>query len=100
MVTKGRPAEAVGIEMLAELNFGAPDEEALDTPGLECWFTAFREILPYHDNLNQTEPIQVKDKCGAMEALVWIQRYKKKWNSIWRKDMMADAAEMLEVAGF
>jgi choline dehydrogenase-like flavoprotein len=83
---------------VAELNFGAPMKDALTQPGpWSIGFTAFGEILPYHDNhirLSDT----VKDKWG-MEALVMSAEIKENEKNM-RKDMMADAAEMLEVAGF
>jgi choline dehydrogenase-like flavoprotein len=83
---------------VAELNFGAPMKEALTAPGpWSAGFTAFGEILPYHDNLIKLSDT-VKDKWG-MEALVMDAEIKENEISM-RKDMMADAAEMLEVAGF
>lgn len=83
---------------VAELNFGAPLKEALTQPGpWSMGITAFGEILPYHDNTIKLSDT-VKDKWG-MEALVMNAEIKD--NEIkMRKDMMADAAEMLEVAGF
>lgn len=83
---------------VAELNFGAPMKEALTQPGpWSMGITAFGEILPYHENTIKLSD-SVKDKWG-MEALVMNAEIKD--NEIkMRKDMMADAAEMLEVAGF
>ena len=83
---------------VAEINFGAPLKEALTKPGpWSMGITAFGEILPYHDNTIKLSDT-VKDKWG-MEALVMNAEIKD--NEIkMRKDMMADAAEMLEVAGF
>lgn len=83
---------------VAELNFGAPMKEALTQPGpWSMGITAFGEILPYHENTIKLSDT-VKDKWG-MEALVMNAEIKD--NEIkMRKDMMADAAEMLEVAGF
>ena len=83
---------------VAELNFGAPMKEALTEPGpWSIGFTAFGEILPYHDNTVKLSDT-VKDKWG-MEALVMNAEIKENEINM-RKDMMADAAEMLEVAGF
>jgi choline dehydrogenase-like flavoprotein len=83
---------------VAELNFGAPMKEALTEPGpWSAGFTAFGEILPYHDNTIKFSDT-VKDKWG-MEALVMNAEIKENEINM-RKDMMADAAEMLEVAGF
>ena len=83
---------------VAELNFGAPMKDALTKPGpWSMGITAFGEILPYHENTIKLSDT-VKDKWG-MEALVMNAEIKD--NEIkMRKDMMADAAEMLEVAGF
>ena len=83
---------------VAELNFGAPMKDALTKPGpWSMGITAFGEILPYHENTIKLSNT-VKDKWG-MEALVMNAEIKD--NEIkMRKDMMADAAEMLEVAGF
>jgi len=83
---------------VAEINFGAPLKEALSKPGpWSMGITAFGEILPYHDNTIKLSD-SVKDKWG-MESLVMNAEIKE--NEIkMRKDMMADAAEMLEVAGF
>ncbi len=83
---------------VAELNFGAPMKEALTEPGpWNIGFTAFGEILPYHDNTIRLSDT-VTDKWG-MEALVMNAEIKENEINM-RKDMMADAAEMLEVAGF
>lgn len=83
---------------VAELNFGAPMKEALTQPGpWSMGITAFGEILPYHENTIKLSDT-VKDKWG-IESLVMNAEIKD--NEIkMRKDMMADAAEMLEVAGF
>lgn len=83
---------------VAELNFGAPMKEALTQPGpWSMGITAFGEILPYHENTIKLSDT-VKDKWG-LESLVMNAEIKD--NEIkMRKDMMADAAEMLEVAGF
>ncbi|MDI1325057.1 MAG: GMC family oxidoreductase [Algoriphagus sp.] len=83
---------------VAELNFGAPLKEALTEPGpWSMGITAFGEILPYHENTIKLSDT-VKDKWG-MEALVMNAEIKQNELNM-RKDMMADAAEMLEVAGF
>ncbi|MBN3520445.1 GMC family oxidoreductase [Algoriphagus lutimaris] len=83
---------------VAEINFGAPLKEALTKPGpWSMGITAFGEILPYHDNTIKLSDT-VKDKWG-MEALVMNAEIKDNELKM-RKDMMADAAEMLEVAGF
>lgn len=83
---------------VAELNFGAPMKDALTKPGpWSMGITAFGEILPYHDNTIKFSDT-VKDKWG-MEALVMNAEIKENEEKM-RKDMMDDAAEMLEIAGF
>ena len=58
--------------------------------------TAFGEILPYHDNTIKLSSEQ-KDKWG-MDVLVMDAEIRE--NEIkMRKDMMDDAAEMLEAGG-
>lgn len=83
---------------VAELGLGGPMKEALSEPGpWSMGITAFGEILPYHDNLIKLSDT-VKDKWG-MEALVMSAEIKENEQKM-RVDMMSDAAEMLEVAGF
>jgi choline dehydrogenase-like flavoprotein len=73
-------------------------KDALTEPGpWSMGITAFGEILPYHENTIKLSD-SVKDKWG-MEALVMNAEIKQNELNM-RKDMMADAAEMLEVAGF
>jgi choline dehydrogenase-like flavoprotein len=79
------------------MGIGASLKEELTEPGQwNMGLTAFGEILPYHENriyLNK----DVKDKWGlpvlAMDCEIKDNEQKM------RKDMMDDAAEMLEVAG-
>ncbi|MBS9523778.1 GMC family oxidoreductase [Litoribacter alkaliphilus] len=82
---------------IAELNFGAPLKEALSEPGpWSMGITAFGEILPYHENTIKLSK-DTKDKWG-LEVLEMDAELKD--NEIkMRKDMMDDAAEMLEAAG-
>jgi choline dehydrogenase-like flavoprotein len=83
---------------VAELGLGAPMKEALSEPGpWSMGINAFGEILPYHENLIKFSDT-VKDKWG-MEALVMNAEIKDNEKKM-RVDMMNDAAEMLEVAGF
>jgi choline dehydrogenase-like flavoprotein len=83
---------------VAELGLGGTMKEALSEPGpWSMGITAFGEILPYHDNLIKLSDT-VKDKWG-MEALVMSAEIKENEQKM-RVDMMNDAAEMLEVAGF
>ena len=83
---------------VAELGLGGPMKDALTEPGpWSMGITAFGEILPYHDNLIKLSDT-VKDKWG-MEALVMSAEIKENEQKM-RVDMMNDAAEMLQVAGF
>ncbi len=83
---------------VAELGLGGPMKEALTEPGpWSMGITAFGEILPYHDNLIKLSD-SVKDKWG-MEAVVMSAEIKENEQKM-RVDMMSDAAEMLEIAGF
>ncbi|GGZ29333.1 GMC family oxidoreductase [Echinicola pacifica] len=82
---------------VGEMNIGGPLKEALTEPGpWSLGMTAFGEILPYHDNTIKLSK-EVKDKWG-MYALVMSAEIKENEQKM-RKDMMADAAEMLEAAG-
>ncbi|WP_143959744.1 GMC oxidoreductase [Litoribacter populi] len=82
---------------IAELNFGAPLKEALSEPGpWSMGITAFGEILPYHENTIKLSK-DTKDKWG-MEVLEMDAEIKENELKM-RKDMMDDAAEMLEAAG-
>jgi choline dehydrogenase-like flavoprotein len=82
---------------VAEMNIGADFKEALSEPGdWTMGITAFGETLPYHENkitLDKT----VKDKWG-LPVLNFDCEIKENELKM-RKDMMADAQEMLEVAG-
>ncbi|TMN24027.1 GMC family oxidoreductase [Pseudoxanthomonas sp. X-1] len=82
---------------IAELNIGADLKQALTVPGeWRIGMTAFGEILPYHDNtisLNRN----VKDKWG-LPVLAMDVSLRENEHAM-RKDMGADAAEMLEAAG-
>lgn len=82
---------------IAELAYGEDLKEALSEPGpWSMGITAFGEILPDHDNTIKLSKT-VTDKWGlaALEMNAEIKQ-----NEInMRKDMMNDAAEMLEAAG-
>lgn len=82
---------------VAELSIGASLKEALSEPG--SWsmgMVGFGEILPYHENKIYLDK-EKKDKWGlpvlAMDCELKENELKM------RKDMMNDAAEMLETAG-
>ncbi|WP_186757651.1 GMC oxidoreductase [Echinicola salinicaeni] len=82
---------------VGEMNIGGPLKEALTEPGpWSMGMMAFGEILPYHDNTIKLSK-EVKDKWG-MYALVMNAEIKENEEKM-RKDMMNDAAEMLEAAG-
>lgn len=82
---------------VAELNVGADFKEALCEPGQwSMGMGGFGELLPYHENkitLDKT----VKDKWGlpvlSMDAEIKDNELKM------RKDIVAEAANMLEAAG-
>ncbi|TDH25634.1 GMC family oxidoreductase [Segetibacter sp. 3557_3] len=82
---------------IAEMNIGGELKDALSEPGnWSIGFTAFGEILPYHEN-KVTLDKNTKDKWGlpvlAIDAEIKENEIKM------RKDMMADAKEMLEIGG-
>jgi len=82
---------------IAEMGFGAELKEKAAQPG--AWtmgFTGFGECLPYHENqvtLNKSK----LDKWG--QPTLTIDCEFKDNEMKMRKDMMNDAAEMLEAAG-
>jgi choline dehydrogenase-like flavoprotein len=82
---------------IAELGFGADFKEALTKPGpWRMGMMGFGECLPYHENkitLNKDK----KDKWG-LPTVHFDAEFKANEMEM-RKDMMADAAEMLETAG-
>lgn len=82
---------------VAELAFGADFKEELTTPGnWTMGFGGFGETLPYHENrmyLNKEK----KDKYG-IPAVVFDADLRENEKKM-RKDMMNDAAEMLEKSG-
>ena len=77
---------------------GAEAKELLMQPGpWRMGLTAFGECLPYHENkvvLNR----EVTDKWG-LPTLTMDCEFKENEKAM-RKDMMEDAAEMMEAAGF
>ena len=82
---------------VAELGIGAELKDALTEPGQwTMGMTGFGETLPYHENkvtLDKTK----KDKWGL--HVLAIDAETKENERKMRKDMMNDAAEMLEIAG-
>jgi choline dehydrogenase-like flavoprotein len=82
---------------VAELGIGADLKEALTEPGpWTIGMTGFGEILPYHENRLRLDR-GTKDKWG-LPVLAFDCEIKDNEKQM-RKDMMADAAEMLEAAG-
>lgn len=82
---------------IAELNIGGEFKDALSEPGQwSIGFTAFGEILPYHENKISLDP-NVKDKWGL--PVVAIDAELKENELAMRKDMQEDAIEMLTIAG-
>ncbi|MFO0266278.1 MAG: GMC oxidoreductase [Cyclobacteriaceae bacterium] len=83
--------------MVAELSFGAELKEVVTKPG-NCGMgrTGFGEVLPDHCNQVSSNRDN-KDKYG-LPTLLFDTEFKENDYKM-RKDMAADAAEMLEAAG-
>jgi len=82
---------------VAELNIGTDLKDALGQPGRwTMGMGGFGEILPYHDN-KITLSKDKKDKWN-MPVLEFDVEYKENELNM-RKDIVADAVEMLEAAG-
>ncbi|HEY0060187.1 MAG TPA: GMC family oxidoreductase [Flavisolibacter sp.] len=82
---------------VAEMNIGGEFKDALGEAGeWSIGMTAFGEMLPYHEN-KITLDKEKKDKWGlpVLNVDCEIKENERKM----RVDMMADAKEMLEVAG-
>jgi len=83
--------------VVSELSFGAELKELVTKPGKwRMGMTGFGEILPYHDNLVKLNKDK-KDKYG-LPTLLFETEFKENEYKM-RKDMAADAAEMLEATG-
>lgn len=82
---------------IAEAGFGADFKEAMTHPGdWAMGIMGFGECLPYHEN-KMTLNRDKKDKWG-LPTVEFDAEFKKN-EQVMRKDMMNDAAEMLEAAG-
>jgi choline dehydrogenase-like flavoprotein len=82
---------------VAELGVGAPLKEALSEPGpWEIGATAFGEMLPSHANMASLDQTK-KDKWGL--PVLKIDCATGENESMMRKDMTADMAEMLDQCG-
>lgn len=83
--------------LVAEYNLGKELKEAATAPGVwRIGMGGFGEILPYHDN-KVTLNKDLKDKYG-LPTLTFDAELKENEFRM-RKDMMNDAAEMLDAAG-
>jgi choline dehydrogenase-like flavoprotein len=82
---------------IAELNIGADFKDALTEPGdWTMGIGGFGEMLPYHENRIFLDK-NVKDKWGLPVLAIDVEMKDNELKM--RKDMMNDAAEMLEAAG-
>ncbi|MCC7244268.1 MAG: GMC family oxidoreductase [Saprospiraceae bacterium] len=82
---------------VAEMGIGADFKKELTEPGKwTIGITGFGEMLPYHDNKVTIDKTK-KDKWG--QYVLSIDCELKENEKKMRKDMMNDAAEMLEAAG-
>ncbi|WP_018612972.1 GMC oxidoreductase [Segetibacter koreensis] len=82
---------------VAELSIGADLKEALGQPGKwTMGIGGFGEMLPYHDNMISLSKDK-KDKWN-MPQIVFDVEFKENEKNM-RKDIVADAVEMLEAAG-
>jgi choline dehydrogenase-like flavoprotein len=82
---------------IAELNIGADFKDALTEPGnWTMGIGGFGEMLPYHENRIFLDK-NVKDKWGLPVLAMDVELKDNEMKM--RKDMMNDAAEMLEAAG-
>ena len=92
---QGGAGRGRGVEV-AEMSFGASLKESLTEPGQwKINLLGFGEMLPDHSNriyLNKT----VKDKWGLPVLAMDVEM--KQNDLSMRKDMMGDAAEMLEIS--
>jgi choline dehydrogenase-like flavoprotein len=83
--------------LVAEISLGADLKKAVASPGLwSIGMTGFGEIIPDHSN-QVTINKDKKDKYG-LSTLLFDTEFKENDFKM-RKDMAADAAEMLEAAG-
>lgn len=82
---------------IPELNIGAEFKEAISEPGhWTMGMGGFGEILPYHEN-KVTLDKSKKDKWGLNVLAIDCELKENELKM--RKDMLNDAAEMLEAAG-
>ncbi|MCI4668228.1 MAG: GMC family oxidoreductase [Bacteroidia bacterium] len=85
-------------DAIPEMGFGADFKEQLKQPGQwSMGLNGFGEILPYHEN-KVTLNTEVLDKYGMPTLTFDVELKENELNM--RKDMSAQAAEILEAAGF
>lgn len=83
--------------LVAEMSIGAALKKAVQTPGMwSIGLGGFGEILPDHSNMVSINKDK-KDKYG-LPTLLFDTEFKENEYKM-RKDMKADAVEMLEAAG-
>ena len=94
---QGGASRAGWSRSVAELSIGAELKEALTEPGeWSMGITAFGEMLPYHENRIMLDK-EKKDKWGLPVLAMDVELKENELKM--RKDMMAEAANMLEAAG-
>jgi choline dehydrogenase-like flavoprotein len=94
---QGRASREGWSRDIAEMNIGGEYKDALGEPGRwTMGLTGFGETLPYHENRAYLDKDN-KDKWGL--PVLAIDAEIKENETKMRADMMADAQEMLEVAG-
>ena len=85
-------------QIVNEMAYGEGLKEAVMKPGgWRIGMTAFGETLPYHENKMYLDPNK-KDQWGL--PTVTFDAEIKENEKIMRKDMMVQAAEMFDAAGF
>ncbi|PRY15498.1 choline dehydrogenase-like flavoprotein [Pontibacter ummariensis] len=95
---QGRASRENWSREIAEMSIGGDFKDALCEPGQwNMGLTGFGETLPYHEN-KVTLDKNKKDKWGLPVLAIDAELKDNEWKM--RKDMQADAVEMLEVAGF
>lgn len=85
-------------ENIAEMGYGKGLKEVIQKPGgWTIGLTGFGECLPYHDN-KMTLDYERLDEWGLPTVTFDVEWKENEWEM--RKDMVAQAKEMLEKAGF
>ncbi|NNK26957.1 MAG: GMC family oxidoreductase [Flavobacteriaceae bacterium] len=85
-------------DTIAEVGYGKDLKKAIQEPGgWQVGLTGFGECLPYHDN-KMTLDYEKLDEWGLPTVTFDVEWKENEWEM--RKDMVAQAMEMLEKAGF